>query len=204
MSTATARTPRTRAALPVGAPRTARLRLVPAPQRLQSRAALVTTSLAVLALGLVVLLVLAVNLQRGAYEMRGLRADETRLIEQRQGLAERIAALQAPAALAQQARELGMVPAPNSAVMRLSDGAVLGEASPAPRAPARVAAPAARPVAKPAAKPAAKPEATATPKATAAATPTADPARPAATPAAAKPVKPVPAAPAGTSAAPTG
>jgi len=143
------------------------LRLVTAPERLRSRAALATVSLVLLAVGLVVLLVLAVSVQRGAYQMRQLRAETASLVEQRQGLAEEIAALQAPQALAAQARGLGMVAAPNLAVIRRSDGAVLGEAKPAPRPPARVvpAAP----------KPSATAKASATPK-------------PAAEPAAAKPV----------------
>ncbi len=165
MSAATARATRAtpRPAGP-GAARSRRtgLQLVQAPHRLRSRAALVSVSIVALSLGLVALLVLAVSLQRGAYEMRALRAQTLALTEQEQALSESIAVLQAPRALSAQARELGMVPAANVAVIRISDGAVLGEAAPATRPPQiRTAVPAARPSApaKPAAEPATKPAA---------------------------------------------
>jgi len=105
----------------------ARLRVVATPEHLRSRAGLVTACLGLLAVGLIGLLILTVSLGRGAYQMRALRAEKANLVEQRQALQEEIAALQAPQSLAAKARTQGMVPAPNVAVIRRSDGTVLGE-----------------------------------------------------------------------------
>ena len=134
-----------------------------------------------LAVGLVVLLVLAVSVQRGAYQMRQLRAETAELVEQRQALAEEIAALQAPQALSAQARGIGMVPAPNLAVIRRSDGVVLGEATPARRPPAPRAP--VRPSATSTTKPSAKPSTPPTPDAATPAAAKPDAAKPASSPA---------------------
>jgi hypothetical protein len=89
--------------------------------------------------GLVGLLVLTVSLGRGAYEMGALRRTTTQLAEQRQALQEQIAAEQAPQELAARARALGMVPAPNVAMIRSSDGVVLGAPKAAAGQPLTVA-----------------------------------------------------------------
>ncbi len=115
-----------------------RLRVVSTPENLRSRGGLIALCLGLLAVGLVGLLVLTVGLSRGAYDLRRLRAGNLELADQRQALQEEIAAVQAPQNLAAQARTLGMVPAPNVAVVRRSDGAVLGEPKAAAGLPAPV------------------------------------------------------------------
>jgi hypothetical protein len=150
------------------------LRIVSAPEHLRSRASLVAACIALLGVGLVGLLVLTVSLGRGAYEMGELRRTTTQLAEQRQALEEQIAAEQAPQALAARARALGMVPAPNVAMIRSSDGAVLGTpkaaaAAVVPAAP--VAKPSVAPSVKPSVNPSAKPSAGAKPVASVAVSP---------------------------------
>lgn len=120
---------RRNAARPAPAPR---LRVVAAPQR--PGFSLVAVCSALLAVGLVCLLLLTVSLSRGAYRMRELRARSIELTEQRQALAEQVAEQQAPGALAARAGALGMVPAPDAAMLRVGDGQVVGHASEASRA----------------------------------------------------------------------
>jgi hypothetical protein len=165
------------------------LRIVSAPEHLRPRASLVAACLALLVVGLVGLLVLTVSLGRGAYEMGELRRTTTELTEQRQALQEQIAAEQAPQALAARARSLGMVPAPNVAMIRSSDGVVLGapkaaagQPLTAPRHPLQsVPTASATASAKPSAMPSARPSPTATakpaakPATTSAATPSVKP-----------------------------
>ena len=172
--------PSTRTAPARPAPRAAaRLRVVSAPAHLRSRAGLVASCATLLIAGLVGLLVLNVSLERGAYQLNAQHKLTRTLTEQRQALQEQLAALAAPEALAVRATALGMVPAPNVAVIRRSDGKILGVPLPAT---------AARPVVKPAAAPGA-PSAVASPAAspsTPQPSPSASPAR--GTAAAAKPV----------------
>ncbi len=171
MSTAGAvRTARTTARTAIGRPPPAPrpgLRIVSAPEHLRSRASLVAACIALLGIGLVGLLMLTVSLGRGAYEMGALRRTTTELAEQRQALEEQIAAEQAPQALAARARALGMVPAPNVAMIRGSDGAVLGT----PKAAAAAAVRAAPPVAKPSVAPSVNPSVNPAPKPSAGAKP---------------------------------
>ena len=132
-----------------------RLRLVSTPENLRSRGGLVAACLGLLAVGLIGLLVMTVSLGRGAYQLGQLRADTTELTEQRQALQEEIASLQAPQNLEARARGLGMVPAPNAAVVRRSDGVVLGEPKAAAGLPAPMVPHAAQPPTSP--SPSAKP-----------------------------------------------
>lgn len=107
-------------------PERSRLRVVGTPAYARSRAGLVLGCLGLLAGGLIGLLLLNVNLERGAYQLRSEQAEAARLQEQRQALQEQIAALQAPQNLAAAAEELGMVRNPNAAFIRSPDGKVLG------------------------------------------------------------------------------
>lgn len=107
-------------------PEQPRLRVVGTPAYARSRAGLVLGCLGLLVGGLIGLLLLNVNLERGAYQLRSEQAEAARLQEQRQALQEKIAALQAPQNLAAAAEELGMVRNPNAAFIRSSDGKVLG------------------------------------------------------------------------------
>lgn len=116
--------PATRPAARAAAP--PRLRVVGAPAQARSRAGLVLGCLLLLGLGLVGLLLLNVSLERGAYTLHAQQAQVNRLQEQEQALQEVLASLEAPQNLAVQAGKLGMVPNPNAAFIRPSDGKVLG------------------------------------------------------------------------------
>jgi hypothetical protein len=107
-----------------------RLRVVSAPAQARSRAGLVVASLTLLAVGLVGLLLLNVNLEKGAFVRRTQQTQIDQLTEQRQALQEELAALEAPQSLASKAVKLGMVVAPNVAFVR-ANGQVFGESSPA-------------------------------------------------------------------------
>jgi hypothetical protein len=103
---------------------------VAAPAQARSRAPLVVGCLALLAVGLVGLLLLNVSLEKGAFVRRQQQTKIDQLVEQRQALQEDLAALEAPQSLARRANDLGMVEAPNAAFVRTSDGRVLGVPSP--------------------------------------------------------------------------
>jgi hypothetical protein len=113
-----------------GAARTAptppRLRAVSAPPHTRSRAGLVLISISLLGSGLVALLLLNVSLERGSYELQQQESKAHQLQDQAQALREQLAALQSPQQLAAQAEQLGMVPNPNAAFLRASDGKILG------------------------------------------------------------------------------
>jgi hypothetical protein len=110
--------------------------------------------------GLVALLLLNVSLERGSYVLQDQQARATQLQDQAQALREQLAALQAPPNLADQATRLGMVPNPNAAFLRASDGKVLGvpTRAVAPKPPTVTPAPGSTAVTKPgtSAKPGAK------------------------------------------------
>jgi cell division protein FtsL len=91
-------------------------------------AALVLT---VLGLGLVGLLVLNTSLQQGAFQARDLEDRAQALTEQRQALEIQVAELREPQRVADRAAAMGMVPNDSPAFLRLSDGKVLGHATPA-------------------------------------------------------------------------
>lgn len=91
-------------------------------------AALVLT---VLALGLVGLLMLNTSLQQGAFYARGLEGRAETLQQQREALEIQVAELREPQRVAARAAAMGMVPNENPAFLRLSDGTVLGRATPA-------------------------------------------------------------------------
>ncbi len=105
-----------------------RLRVVSAPQHTRSRAGVAILCLVMLAAGLVGILLLNINLTHGSYELYRLQSERDRLHEQQQALAERLDAEQAPQELARHAASLGMVPAPGTAYLHLSNGAVTGAA----------------------------------------------------------------------------
>lgn len=125
----------------------ARLRVVEAPRLPRSPLPFAALCAAVLALGLVTVLLLNIRLSSGSYEVHELEARSALLSEQREALAEQLDARSSPQALTSQATALGMVVNPSPAFVRLSDGAVLGvpEPAPAPVRPAPAPAPAPAP-----------------------------------------------------------
>ena len=102
-----------------------RLRVVaPAPRR--SAGGLALLSVGLLGIGLLVLLLLNISIGKGAYSLTELQTRQRELAEQKQSLSEQVEQASAPQRLAGQARRLGMVPAPNTAFVRVPDGRVQG------------------------------------------------------------------------------
>src|SRR3954447_1437413 len=100
-----------------------RLRVVaPAPRR--SAGGLALLSVGLLGFGLLVLLLLNISIGKGAYALTELQQQQRELAENKQALAEQVQQESAPQELARRARHLGMVPAPNTAFVRLPDGRV--------------------------------------------------------------------------------
>jgi hypothetical protein len=111
-----------------------RLRVV-APAPSNSRAGLAVLSITLLAGGLLALLVLNISLIRGSDALSQAQLEQRTLAEARQRLQEQVESSRAPQQLAERARALGMVPAPNTAFVQLSDGKVLGRPAAAAAAP---------------------------------------------------------------------
>ncbi len=132
-TSATARVPARASARPAVHPSTPgpRLRVVAAPAEARSRAGLAILCLAILATGLIALLLLNISLNRGSFVLHDLQTQQTRLQEQEQTLREQLENMQAPQVLSDQARKLGMVPASRAAFLRAADGHVLGAPAPA-------------------------------------------------------------------------
>jgi hypothetical protein len=111
------------------------LRVVPQQAEAPARAPFVLLVVAILGLGLVGLLLLNTSLQRGSFAIHDLKRQTSVLAEREEDLDQRVARLKAPENLAGRAQRMGMVPNANPVFLRLSDGAVLGDAVPAePRA----------------------------------------------------------------------
>lgn len=111
--------------------RTASLHLVPTPGRRAPRAAFVALVMAVLAIGLVGLLVLTTGMQQRAFAVFDLQNEIASLREQRQVLTAELAAKEAPGALAEAATLVGMVPNDSPVFLDLESGAIRGELVPA-------------------------------------------------------------------------
>ena len=109
----------------------ARLSLVRGGRTHAPRVPFAALVLTVLGLGLVGLLVLNTSLQQGAFYVRDLQARAEQLTEQREALQLHVAELREPQRVAARAADLGMVPNPSPAFLRLTDGSVLGNVTPA-------------------------------------------------------------------------
>jgi hypothetical protein len=154
------------------------LRVVPAAIRRTGNGGFAVLCMALLAVGLVSLLMMNTALASGIYQLKDLRAESGTLTDQQEQLTQVVDDLRSPRNLADRAQQMGMVPAKSMAFVRLSDGTVIGQAQPA-------AAEQRLNVVTTAVPPPPPPPAPATPPATAPADPAATaPATPAATPAA--------------------
>ncbi len=122
---------RTRARIADAVQQRARLSVVRGGTTRAPRVPFAALVLTVLGLGLVGLLVLNTSLQQGAFYARDLEARAETLTEQREALQIQVAELREPQRVAARASSLGMVPNPNPAFLRLSDGKVLGNVTPA-------------------------------------------------------------------------
>ena len=115
------------------APRPER-RLFPAPQpngRAKPRLAYAVIALGGVAVIVVAQLLLSIAVAQGAYEIDGYQVRQAELEREHQKLAEDLDRVESPQYLAKNAEALGMVPNANPVYLRLSDGAVLGQPTPA-------------------------------------------------------------------------
>ena len=106
------------------------LQVVPERSRAPGRA-FVLLLVAVLAAGVVGLLVLNTAMQRAAFSLESLNATADRLEVRRQVLDLQVDRMSSPEVLGRRATELGMVPMTTPVFLRLSDGKVLGDPQPA-------------------------------------------------------------------------
>lgn len=81
---------------------------------------------ALLAAGLVGLLLLNTELQRGTFQVTELNKQADQLRDEQEQLERQVRTLESPQNLADRALAMGMVPNPNPVFLRLSDGKVLG------------------------------------------------------------------------------
>jgi hypothetical protein len=108
-----------------------RLKLVRAPLTTRTRVPFVLLCIAILVGALLGALILNTSMARGSYQAHDLQITLAELARTDQDLNTRLLANKSPGQLAASARTLGMVPAPELAFLRLSDGAVLGAPTPA-------------------------------------------------------------------------
>jgi hypothetical protein len=109
------------------------LRPVPAPdaRRAKPRLAYAIIALGGVAVIGVAQLLLSIAVAQGAYEIDGYQVRQAELAREEQKLAEDLDRVESPQYLAMNAEALGMVPNADPVYLRLSDGAVLGEPTPA-------------------------------------------------------------------------
>ncbi len=81
--------------------------------------------------GMALLLILNTTLAQGAFDLQQLRAQYDSLQVQEQAMARQVAQAQSPEALRSEAVRLGMVPVQVPVFLRLADGEVLGDPTPA-------------------------------------------------------------------------
>lgn len=108
------------------------LRVVAVPVEDRSRPLFVLACAGLLVGGLLVLLLINISLATGSFRLDKLQTQSRLLGEQSQALTQDLAIQGSPQQLQAKAAALGMVPAGSVAFLRLSDGAVLGVAQPAP------------------------------------------------------------------------
>ncbi|EYR62698.1 hypothetical protein N866_05805 [Actinotalea ferrariae CF5-4] len=116
---------------PAPAPARPRLHVVRAPEHARTRTPFVVLCMGVLAASLLGTLLLNTAMAQGEYDRFALQTELTRAAQEEQQLAGEMARLESPAQIAGAAASLGMVPSSGGGYLRLSDGAVLGNPTPA-------------------------------------------------------------------------
>lgn len=116
------------AARPSATQRRDRLRLVDAAPA-AGHTGFALLCLALVLAGLMCALTLNMARAESSYVMGNLRSQATDLHDQRVTLEAQLVSVSSPDALAARAADLGLVPSPSTAVLRLSDGAMLGVAA---------------------------------------------------------------------------
>ena len=119
-------TSRARVRLPHLALPRPRLTVVPKTSGSPRRLPFVVLVIAVLAAGLVGLLLLNTSMERGAYRVTAMRSEAATLSAQQQQLQLQVAALGDPQEVAEKALRLGMVQNPSPAFLSLATGTVVG------------------------------------------------------------------------------
>ncbi|MHB1472985.1 MAG: hypothetical protein ACYCV4_05045 [Dermatophilaceae bacterium] len=110
---------------------TTRLRVVTGAPPRHGGAAFGIVCATLLAAGLIGLLLLNTALAQGSFTLHDLRATSARLTDTEEALAQSLEVSKSPADIAARAAGMGMVPAQSAAFLRLSDGKVIGVATPA-------------------------------------------------------------------------
>ncbi len=105
--------------------------LIPTGSATAARTPFVLLIVVLLAVGMLGLLFLNASLNQGSFELSELRKETQELTDEQQELQAEVDGYSAPDALAERARELGMVPGGPPAFIA-PDGSVLGEPEPAP------------------------------------------------------------------------
>ncbi|GAA1920137.1 hypothetical protein GCM10009716_31000 [Streptomyces sodiiphilus] len=108
--------------------------LVPGRPQKAARTPFVLLVVVLLGSGMLGLLLLNAAVNEGSFELSKLKRETQELTDEQQALQAEVDAFSAPAALAERARRMGMVPGGPPAFLS-PDGTVLGDASPAPAPP---------------------------------------------------------------------
>lgn len=109
--------------------RRASLRVVDATPKTRSHAGFVVLCLALVVGGLLSALLLNTARAESSFTLSDLRAEQTELHDTRVTLEAELSRMRSPETLAVAAEDLGLVPSPSTAVLRLSDNQVLGVAA---------------------------------------------------------------------------
>jgi hypothetical protein len=117
--------------VPPEAPSRPRLHVVRAPAHARTRTPFVVLCMGVLAASLLGTLLLNTAMAQGEYDRFALQTELTRAAQEEQRLAGEQARLESPAEIAAAAARRGMVPSTGGGYLRLADGAVLGNPTPA-------------------------------------------------------------------------
>ena len=112
------------------------LRVVPAAMGQPGNGVFAAICMVAMVAGLVSLLMLNTAMAEGSFTLNRLQKTSGELADTQDALTQAIDAQRSPANLASRARRFGMVPADSAAFLRLSDGKILGVASPAKQVPA--------------------------------------------------------------------
>ncbi len=107
------------------------LRVVPAAIQQSGNGVFAGICMGLLGTGLVALLMFNTALAQGSFQLKKLQAQSSILTDTQEQLTVSIDALRSSRALAARAQQMGMVPAQSMAFIKLSDGSIIGVASPA-------------------------------------------------------------------------
>jgi hypothetical protein len=111
------------------------LRVVPAAVGQPGNGVFAAVCMTLLCAGLFGLLMLNTAMAEGSFTLHNLQSTAGELADTQDALTQAIDAQRSPANLASRASKLGMVPADSAAFLRLSDGKILGVATPATKEP---------------------------------------------------------------------